>query len=824
MSKVKLIFFRFGSTGPLAKDFASLYEHNPKFEHSDMQQPEDAIKTFKESGSGIFIFKVTNKEDLQKSIAVLKSQRKLMRKGLFKSVALLPSINPKIEKILMKYGCKDIFDTKMNTKTISYKVEFWSKSIITQLEKLENEIAFRKKSKEAVLNGPVDSNKKEDFDWVTALDLESDIWLVKNKADCKKVLRRWLLKIKGPSTKIGSWEEVPAQPGDQQQIWKFVVDKTAYERFVPNEGAWFFYGSKPEFDWKQKIWTFTSDSPHLYFYEKSGEVYSRFKFKDGQVLIAKNSDVANLKQELIDETLEDEFTVVGGAEVGAGNMVGDGSTEDLGGELSGDSDGSTNNDGSGHYNGKGGKADSYGDDPLSGEGSKADEYGKDPLAGKVGTDEYGKDPLSGEGSKADEYGKYPLAGKAGTDEYGKDPLSGEGSKADEYGKYPLAGKAGTDEYGKDPLGGEGSKADEYGKDPLAGKVGTDEYGKDPLSGEGSKADEYGKDPISGVLGENHNPTPILNPTDPNVAGVIDNPLHQDVEVASERSLEDVIAAENSIDNAQNLEEENKVPNIIDNKPVDENRDEVNPNHQAINEELHAKSSDDAFEDISLAKPKTAFDLAREKRDDKRDAPVQSTRTSMDNGIKDTQANATGGIGRDDTNSLEHRDEKAKDMEDILGGGHTDGSVFDGENVDLEGMAVAPDEVEDEEIPNIEDVSLESGELKVVVNQKSESGNVVSVICEFNDFYEDELVVRSPNGALKEGDAVSASVILSYNGKNINVECDGKVIEVDENEGESTQILSIELNEVDLKKYETFMAIYQDRQESIIDFMKIAKGY
>ena len=91
MSKIKLVLFRFGTTEPLARDFSAMYEHNDKFELSELVESSKAISEFENSGNGIFIFKINNKEDLQKAVTVLKSQKKLARSNLFKSVAYLSS-------------------------------------------------------------------------------------------------------------------------------------------------------------------------------------------------------------------------------------------------------------------------------------------------------------------------------------------------------------------------------------------------------------------------------------------------------------------------------------------------------------------------------------------------------------------------------------------------------------------------------------------------------------------------------------------------------------------------------------------------------------
>ena len=157
-------------------------------------------------------------------------------------------------------------------------------------------------------------------------------------------------------------------------------------------------------------------------------------------------------------------------------------------------------------------------------------------------------------------------------------------------------------------------------------------------------------------------------------------------------------------------------------------------------------------------------------------------------------------------------EKEQELFDALGGGLTDGA-----STDLSGQMIGS--------AREEEVNLESGDIQVVISQKLGESNEVNLICEFEDFYEEELVVQVPKGSFAFGvdTEVKATVTLTYNGQKIDVKSKGKVVEV-EALSESKETLIIELSEIDAKKYETFMTLYEDRQQSIIDFMKLAKGY
>ena len=87
---------------------------------------------------------------------------------------------------------------------------------------------------------------------------------------------------------------------------KFVI-KNDDGQYIMEDGAWYFTGSKPEFDWKINRWNFSSDTPHLYFYTDKKEVFSRFKLEEGSVQITENSNYALTKESIILESCSEEY-------------------------------------------------------------------------------------------------------------------------------------------------------------------------------------------------------------------------------------------------------------------------------------------------------------------------------------------------------------------------------------------------------------------------------------------------------------------------------------------------------------------------------------
>ncbi|MBT4792651.1 MAG: hypothetical protein HON90_13845, partial [Halobacteriovoraceae bacterium] len=478
--KVNLVFFGFNGKSSLINELASFYQNSSKFDVEQINEATEVIQYLSTSMNGIFFFKINNKVDLQSAVSVLKALKKPIKKGLIKPACLIGIKNKKVENILAKYGCMNLLEPDSKPKTVSFKLDFWSRSIIDLIKKQELDEELKLKRHDN--NKNVKTKSKEDFKFIKPLELQSDFWLVKHKNDCKKILRRWLLVILGPSPAVGNWVELEAQPGDKLPTWKYVVKDSEEKKYIADEGAWFFYGSKPEFDWKINRWNFSSDLPHLYFYTREGTVFSRFKYIEGQVEVCENSQFAQLREEIILAScdMKHNFDGDGPTDEDKSNLEGDSETEslknlegdskhqeeDLAGSLSGEIKPSIEDiEGDGHK-----KKSGYEEEPLDGNmtgKSSTDELGGDPLSGKLKPGEEKNQAADKQSGFKEDAIDGNMSGKSSTDELGGDPLSGKLKPGEE--KNQAADKKSG--FKEDPLGGN-----------MGGKSATDELGSDPLSG------------------------------------------------------------------------------------------------------------------------------------------------------------------------------------------------------------------------------------------------------------------------------------------------------------------------------------------------------
>ena len=124
-----------------------------------------------------------------------------------------------------------------------------------------------------------------------------------------------------------------------------------------------------------------------------------------------------------------------------------------------------------------------------------------------------------------------------------------------------------------------------------------------------------------------------------------------------------------------------------------------------------------------------------------------------------------------------------------------------------------------------ELNTESGKTKVYLYQKTGAGNPIRFICGFIEFYEDELIVSAPKNSLSVDSEVMATVILNYSGEEVKVSCRGKLEDVDSNNDDpEIDIVTINIKNIDEKTYNKFMELYEQRQDSIDDFMQKARGY
>jgi hypothetical protein len=246
------------------------------FEFVFLETAEDATKAIRECPYGLFICEVEDKKSLALSVGVLKKNKKILKGSHIKVGSFNHLKNPNVEKGLKMVGVDDFFDIYINPKSFSFKLDFWFKILkpLTQAFAGSDDVkSFSNDQGGAGAEGATEVNtvpagsyaasgdkpslkrKRNEVVKVGPIENENDMWLTTSDEDCKNVLRRWLVKLDGPSGNSGRWEQEVLKNNRTQTVWKFVFnDEEMKEMFVEGDGHWCFDGVKPEFDWNEKKW------------------------------------------------------------------------------------------------------------------------------------------------------------------------------------------------------------------------------------------------------------------------------------------------------------------------------------------------------------------------------------------------------------------------------------------------------------------------------------------------------------------------------------------------------------------------------------------
>lgn len=275
---------------------------SPSFEVQEINAANDLATFLSTVPAGLVIASLKDKNDLIQLASFVKLHKKVAKDTAVKIVIVNFSNDHAFDKAIAKLGIQDQLEPAINTKALKFKLDFWMKSLNAQIR--NHPSAAQKAVKTAETNKQAENKKLEDTQtpvWLEPLDLEDDVWILKNPNDCKKVLNRWLVRMMGPSPYVGQWVDV------KPNIWRFDIKESEKELYTPNPGAWFFVGDqKPDFIWKENLWLMTGDSFEL-LYKSGDQTSSRLKCKDKLISICKNSLFAKTKEHVIIESFDKEL-------------------------------------------------------------------------------------------------------------------------------------------------------------------------------------------------------------------------------------------------------------------------------------------------------------------------------------------------------------------------------------------------------------------------------------------------------------------------------------------------------------------------------------
>jgi len=165
------------------------------------------------------------------------------------------------------------------------------------------------------------------------------------------------------------------------------------------------------------------------------------------------------------------------------------------------------------------------------------------------------------------------------------------------------------------------------------------------------------------------------------------------------------------------------------------------------------------------------------------------------------------------------------------------SILDDEDFDELGLQDEQEETESKVIVEVNDaeksniselfansasigkINLESGDIDLTVN--SSKGTLTG--CTLEDFVEDEVTIQmNKSSNVEVGETIEVVVIFKYNRCKIEIELNGDISDIECSET-GVKFATIALHHVESTSLENFLSLYEQRQQSINDFMLLAKG-
>lgn len=739
---------------------------SPAFEVEEFSGANDLSTYLANIPAGLVIASLRDKNDLIQIASFVKIQKKAAKDTVVKIVVVNFCGDRNFERAISKLGIQDLIEPGINTKALKFKLDFWMKALSVQVRNSAAQTATQKTLKGSDPTKP--QEKKLDTSsplWQDALEIEDDIWILKNESEhCKKVLNKWLIRFMGPSPYVGQWTEV------KPRIWRFDIKPSEKELYVPNEGAWFFTGDqKPDFIWKENLWLMTGDNFELIF--KSGDVIStRAKSKDRVLTICKNSIFAKTKEPVIIESFDKELVFKKEAEnlenlegenktdkLNYSNLEGKNKTDKLnGGNLEGKN--KTPADRSGHLSGKTKGEGSIDYDDLDMDASNSKE--KTHWSGK---NMYEQPQESGqEGAK-----KGPL--KEGR-ELG---LDADNQDVEKYYKNGLNAQAAKERPKKEWEDyQENAPQDNYGgkseTDRLNAHYGSKQKEKSP----GTRSD----DPFSG-----ESSTDKFN-------GHYGKPSQGAVEAKKSSDLE---ASENNYSSGA---KKASIPQSASSSSPQEGKKSSAGRgaadwYPAPAAESEKSSDTEASLDFNYGERKTRkVNSAEEASGEFQPQRLEKNKSGQFNDLNSPQS-------KDAISKLLDSDTYA----DVL-------------PMDKLRQEKAARSVEDKSIDEL------TTEAKVMCYMTQ---NARRVACKLDDFFEEQIIFLTEEQNIPAG-VVKLDMVFSFMKKDTSLKIDAEVVSVD-GDGDGNNYITVNISKENVTSLNAFMKLFQAKQQNVTEFLKRVKG-
>ncbi len=319
--KISIVQFLFKTDWKILSDSLNALSG---IESKKIDSSHELLKVMSNDQNCLIIANISSRDDLIQLATFMKMSKMSARSNITKIVVVNSTDNKHYEKAISKLANVEILESTVNVRALSFKMNFWMKAMRGQARKLLQDGQKADQAVEAA------ATEAKSLNSLSALECESDFWILARESDCKKIISRWMVKLMGPGPYVGNWNEVP----DKANTWIFHIKKSFRETLVAGDGHWFYRGDqKPEFNWSENKWMFTGEDIELFFQDT--KVHSRLKISNKVLSLAANSLFAKSKESIILDSFSKDLVFKHEAELIKDKTIDLDNEGDLGGHLQG---------------------------------------------------------------------------------------------------------------------------------------------------------------------------------------------------------------------------------------------------------------------------------------------------------------------------------------------------------------------------------------------------------------------------------------------------------------------------------------------------------
>ena len=184
MDNVPILKFMFRSEWKTLNDALSF---NPAYAAKEFNSADELTSFLNKSPVGMVIFSLRDKSDLLQLAILMKLVKKIPSEAFVKIIVINFSANKQLENAIERLGILDLFDEKIQTKALKFKIDFMMKSMIVQLKMNANALPGSAKK----LDEPKGQENKTIITtpiWIAPIECRDDLWFLRNESDCKKII------------------------------------------------------------------------------------------------------------------------------------------------------------------------------------------------------------------------------------------------------------------------------------------------------------------------------------------------------------------------------------------------------------------------------------------------------------------------------------------------------------------------------------------------------------------------------------------------------------------------------------------------------------